>query len=335
MKTILALAAMLVFALPVAAQNNCNIELKPLTPLGCTDTTPICLCGGSRCHWTWACVPQGLPSMTAPVTAPSWLPSGIDPTIPLQVRPVQVPDLMEAYRKALEIRNLQLQEQALQPLRQQNQQMMAAPSDIHPSIPVPLPEGKHAPTLLRPGEGVTQAPIPLLPLQEQNQQPLPISSNPLAKPQPTTPPVQVAAEPGSPSMYDAGGHVNCRWWAAARAAAPTPLHEVYLLALQEGLLLGAAEGVLVAMGDSPEAEKSFNRVFSQYFPQGDFSLTETAKGIDTFCAAPENLPLKVVDVLRITVMRFNGSEPAEIERESARLRRGPAVKVNSLGKLKE
>ena len=211
-----------------------------------------------------------------------------------------MPDLMETYRKALEIRNLQLQEQALQPLRQQNQQMMAAPSDIHPSIPVPLPEGKHAPTLLRPGEGVTQAPIPPLPLQEQNQH---------------------AAEPGSPSMYDAGGHVNCRWWAGARAAAPTPLHEVYLLALQEGLLLGAAEGVLVAMGDSPEAEKSFNRVFNQYFPHGDFSLTETTKGIDTFCAAPENLPLKMVDALRITVMRFNGSEPAEIEKESARLRR--------------
>ena len=114
MKTILALAAMLVFALPVAAQNNCNIEpkpLKPLAPLGCADTTPVCLCTGTKCHWTWACVPQGLPSMTAPATAPSWLPSGIDPTIPLQVSPVQMPDLMETYRKALEIRNLQLQQQ--------------------------------------------------------------------------------------------------------------------------------------------------------------------------------------------------------------------------------
>ena len=150
MKTILALAAILVFALPVAAQNNCNIELKPLkplTPLGCTDTTPICLCGGTRCHWTWACVPQGVPSMTAPATAPSWLPSGIDPTIPLQVSPVQMPDLMETYRKALEIRNLQLQ--------QQNQQVprpAAAPTSTWgPASSDPFPRTE-PPSLRTPAE---------------------------------------------------------------------------------------------------------------------------------------------------------------------------------------
>jgi type II secretory pathway pseudopilin PulG len=117
MKTILALAAVLLFSWPAAAQNNCNIDLKPLkplTPLGCTDTAPVCLCNpsGTNCHWTWACVSSGRQS-------------GIDPTIPLQVRPPQMPDLMETYRKAIEIRNLQLQTELLrqqtEALRRNNQ----------------------------------------------------------------------------------------------------------------------------------------------------------------------------------------------------------------------
>ena len=296
MKTILALAAAVVFALPVAAQDNCRTSVKPpkpFTPAGCIDTTPTCLCAGTLCRWIWACIPRGLPSMTAPTSLPSGLPSGIDPTIPLQVRPPQVPDLMDTYRKALEIRNLQLQEQALQALRQQDQQMTAAPADIHPSIPVLLPEGKTAPTLLRPGEGV---PIP-----------------------------PAASQSASPSMYGAAGHLNCRWWVMARAAAPAPLNELYLLALQQGIIRGAAAAAVAATGSSPGAEKAFNQTADQYLPSGNFSRAETAKGIDIFCAAPENLPLEIVEALRVVVMRFNGSEGVEIEKELARLRREAAA----------
>ena len=110
MKTILALAAMLVFALPVAAQDDCRTQPKPpkpLTPAGCIDTTPTCLCAGTICRWTWACIPRGLPSMAAPPELPAVAPSRIDPTIPLQVSPPQMPDLMDTMLKVEQLRQLQ------------------------------------------------------------------------------------------------------------------------------------------------------------------------------------------------------------------------------------
>jgi hypothetical protein len=106
MKTILALAAVL-FSWPAPAQNNCNVELKPLkpiTPIGCADTAPACFCNpsGTNCHWTWACVSSGN-------TSEEPKRSGIDSSIPLRGRPLQMSDPMDAYRKALEIRDLELQ----------------------------------------------------------------------------------------------------------------------------------------------------------------------------------------------------------------------------------
>ena len=283
MKTILALAAILVFALPVAAQNNCNIELKPLkplTPLGCTDTTPICLCGGTRCHWTWACVPQGVPSMTAPATAPSWLPSGIDPTIPLQVSPVQMPDLMETYRKALEIRNLQLQEQALQPLRQQNQQTMAAPTDIHPPIPVLLPEGKKAPTLLRPSERVTQA----------------IDGDASAK-QAEDSPAATSSEPSADTWKTAGLY-NGRGWRIF-----SPFDKLLFLT-------GAFEAVQVASGTE----------VVKYFP-GSLAMAEFIQVMDRFYEAAENRPIPILYAVRAATMKANGEDPMTFEITVAAMRK--------------
>ena len=47
---------------PVAAQLNCSTQVrpvKPVTPVGCSDTTPLCLCGpsGTNCRWDWVCAP--------------------------------------------------------------------------------------------------------------------------------------------------------------------------------------------------------------------------------------------------------------------------------------
>jgi hypothetical protein len=125
MRTALTLSASLVLAWPIAAQNNCNIELKPLkplTPVGCADTMPACICNpsGIDCHWTWACVSFGTPS-------------GADATIPLQGRPPQATNPLEMMRQLQRLRQIQQQNELL---RQQ-----AAPQDasiaVAPSPPVP------------------------------------------------------------------------------------------------------------------------------------------------------------------------------------------------------
>jgi hypothetical protein len=136
----------LLFAWPIAAQDNCRTQPKPpkpFTPAGCIDTTPTCLCAGTVCNWIWACVPRGLPSVAAPAPLPSGTSSGIDATIPLQVRPMQMPDLMDIYRKAVEVQNLQLREQSTrQQIRAQEQtRQQAEPQPTLPAVSGPFTTG--------------------------------------------------------------------------------------------------------------------------------------------------------------------------------------------------
>lgn len=44
---------------PVCATGNCGImPIKPITPIGCRDLSPVCTCDqyGQNCRWTWVCV---------------------------------------------------------------------------------------------------------------------------------------------------------------------------------------------------------------------------------------------------------------------------------------
>ena len=110
MKTLVLTTILIASSWPAAAQ-SCSVAprpMKPINPLGCSDTRATCVCEpNGNCHWIWACVPVG-------GTVNSHTDSGIDPSIPLRVRPPQAPDLMDSYRKALEIRSLQ-QQQSVQP----------------------------------------------------------------------------------------------------------------------------------------------------------------------------------------------------------------------------
>jgi hypothetical protein len=58
----------------------------------------------------------------------------IDPTIPLRVKPVQIQDPMEAYRRAQEIRSLQLQNEQI---RLQNEEIIRARNAAQQPIPAP------------------------------------------------------------------------------------------------------------------------------------------------------------------------------------------------------
>ena len=107
MKTVLALAALILFSWAAVAQNNCSAELQPLKPIttmACADTTPACLCSpsGTNCHWIWACVSSGN-------TSEEPKRSGIDPSIPLRGRPLQMSDPMDTILQVEQLRQLQRQ----------------------------------------------------------------------------------------------------------------------------------------------------------------------------------------------------------------------------------
>jgi hypothetical protein len=107
MKTILALAALILFSWAAVAQNNCSAELQPLKPIttmGCADMAPACLCNpsGTSCHWIWACGSSGK-------TSEEPKRSGIDPSIPLRGRPLQMSDPMDTILQIEQLRQLQRQ----------------------------------------------------------------------------------------------------------------------------------------------------------------------------------------------------------------------------------
>jgi hypothetical protein len=98
-----ALAAVLVHA--GSAQTGC-IEarpVKPVIPVGCHDTSLLCLCGpnGTYCHWEWVCMP-----LTA---TPPPQQTGIDPGISLAVRPPVIDDPVETAIRLEQLRQLQQQ----------------------------------------------------------------------------------------------------------------------------------------------------------------------------------------------------------------------------------
>ena len=46
------------FAVPAKAQQCGIMPIKPITPIGCRDLMPMCVCdqSGMSCHWQWVCV---------------------------------------------------------------------------------------------------------------------------------------------------------------------------------------------------------------------------------------------------------------------------------------
>ena len=94
---------------PATPQMGCAAQLqplKPLTPLGCADTSPACLCNpaGTSCYRAWACVPFGDPSSATGSSA-----------IPLMVRPPQAADPLEFMLQIQQLRALQQQMSATPP----------------------------------------------------------------------------------------------------------------------------------------------------------------------------------------------------------------------------
>jgi hypothetical protein len=89
-----ALALLCVSMRPAAfAQNGCAAQLqplKPVTPVGCQDTRPVCACAGLNCAWIWAC---------AEPNTPTW-------------NPAQA--ILDGRLNAQRLRNLRLQNQALE-----------------------------------------------------------------------------------------------------------------------------------------------------------------------------------------------------------------------------
>ena len=43
-----------------AYAGDCGLQpLKPIPPIGCKDTTPVCQCNSDEdCHWVFECVPE-------------------------------------------------------------------------------------------------------------------------------------------------------------------------------------------------------------------------------------------------------------------------------------
>lgn len=56
---LLALGGAVVRPTVVLADGTCGlVPLKPLTPLGCKDLAPVCVCdsAGKNCRYSWVCV---------------------------------------------------------------------------------------------------------------------------------------------------------------------------------------------------------------------------------------------------------------------------------------
>jgi len=102
---------------PAWSQFGCTGQLrplKPLTPIGCSDTMPVCNCTqGGQCGWVWVCAPRATPQ-------------GIDPSIPLQFRSPQTTNFLDTLLQVQQLRLLQ-QQKALQ--EQQLRQMKAEQSE--------------------------------------------------------------------------------------------------------------------------------------------------------------------------------------------------------------
>ncbi len=73
-----------------AGDGDCGLQpLKPIPPIGCKDTTPICQCDSdNRCQWVFECVPDEVAALR--LIAPLDLPRKSDVKKPTKM-PMQVP----------------------------------------------------------------------------------------------------------------------------------------------------------------------------------------------------------------------------------------------------
>lgn len=64
----------------------------------------------------------------------------------------------------------------------------------------------------------------------------------------------------------------------------------------------------------------FNPTYRTYFPQS-LSGDELVTAIDRFYEQPENLPIPIMQAMRIVTLRANGEDPTSVDKEIATLRR--------------
>lgn len=125
-----------------SAQTSCGLQpLKPLAPMGCSDTIPSCVCDqrGGNCRWQFVCVSRSstVPGFGRVREEPSRIPySGIDPMIPLQGRPAEIANPLDTLYR---LQQLQAQQQEAE-LRQQQLEMirLSTQTQVPPAVSTTL-----------------------------------------------------------------------------------------------------------------------------------------------------------------------------------------------------
>jgi len=86
--------------------------------------------------------------------------------------------------------------------------------------------------------------------------------------------------------------------------------------------LGTEGAKVIYIGGVQEALAFLEGIFLRgtYFPPS-LSVDEMISAVDRFYEQPENLPIPIMQAFRMVTLKANGSDPAPLERELAKLRR--------------
>jgi hypothetical protein len=209
-----------------------------------------------------------------------------------------MPDLMDTYRKAMEIRNLQLQNQITRQQTEAQEQLRQQTELLR----------QQTEALRKQNEAASAAPAPTSNIG------------------PTVAPTQVPRDTPPNNGDDALANVftndmlNCRGWRIAHADERL----FYMIGILNGVQYGILSGLTAVGLPNGLPIERFQAELQEWAGKVFLTNRERVEAMDAFCAPAENSGIDVVGAVQIAAMKANGYTADQVETMAAMLRRQAA-----------